>query len=334
MASKLLDPKSEDTNPVFLRTVYDDIATLPELDRRKHRVLKIRLLKEKKVVGHEFLVLDIFDKKTLVRLIVERRPSRRKAGRPQYQWWNLFKLDFLVSDGDDVFKKVPEEFSPEPYHLITTLSADIDEAPTFAFICQIMGEVQRDAPDYMLLRRQCYWFTGTVIERVKHEFTKLEGKGEFTMKVKDGPEATLRGRPAGVLRFLNWKVLKVYPEPKAAQYVVNQVKREEDEKREKEEAARQKMRAAVKSAITTVEDEHRKSKEVMLRTVQPLLTTPEAYQRTHWANTIANVDEESRKSKEDLQRAARSLIEVPAARHADVQHWQSVFRDATIGSRA
>jgi hypothetical protein len=51
MASKLLDPRSNDTKPVFLRNVYDDVTELSERDRRKHRVLKIRLFKEKGLVG-------------------------------------------------------------------------------------------------------------------------------------------------------------------------------------------------------------------------------------------------------------------------------------------
>jgi hypothetical protein len=263
-------------------------------------------------------------------LLVERRPSRREAEKPQHrQWRNLLGVDFLVSDSDDIVKKVPEGFSPMRYHLITTLSSDTDEAPTFAVVCQILWEVQQDAPNYTLRYRQCYWFVGTAVERVKHEFTKLEGKGKFTMQVKDGSEATRRGKPGGALR-----PLKVYPKPKAAQYVVSQIKREEDVQKEDEETARQQMQAAVKNAITMAQEERQQSKEGMRRAIRPLLITPEAYQRTHWANIIANVEEEFQKSKQDLERAAHPLLEIPVAHHADTQYWQSVFRNVTTESGA
>ncbi|KAG9317884.1 hypothetical protein JVU11DRAFT_2113 [Chiua virens] len=332
MTSKLFDPSSNDTKPIFLRTVYDDVTSTSEPEYGQYRILKIRLFKEEGVVGHEFLILDVFaESQPIVRLLAERRPSRRKADLPQSYWWKLPKLDFRVSDGDDVLKNVTSEFDPALYYLVTTLSApDTDVAPTFAVVCKILWEVQRDAPNYMLFRHQCYWFTGTSIMWMKRQFVELDDN-IFKFVVEKGPHVHRQGKPN-----LGPLSLNIYPEHKAEQYVDNHIKKKDDIRKEDVERARREMRAAMKSAMTTSEEERLKSREGMRKIVQPLLTTPEAYQRTQWMKTIENIEEERQKSKEGLERVVQSLLEIPAEPRPsaqDAQYWRSVIRNVTKQSR-
>ncbi|KAH7907039.1 hypothetical protein BJ138DRAFT_544408 [Hygrophoropsis aurantiaca] len=155
------------TSVLFALDFQDDfsipIASLcSEIERSlkiyaNHRLVNIHHYKEKTVVGHEFLIIDIFDgKNTPHRLRIERRPTRKKPNR-----LSLLRSGVYVRITDDVISRVPATFKPaEFYHIATSRCPPMPSSPTLTFpeICKILKEIKTQAPNYSLLEHMCYWF--------------------------------------------------------------------------------------------------------------------------------------------------------------------------------
>lgn len=253
------------TKPHLLRSICDEVLQHESLDSYKmYHVVKIHHFKEKSLVGHEILILEISDNTNpIYRLLVERRPSRRKANGVV----KTSKLNFLVTDSDDLIQRASNLPSSKFHHLTTFIPPLNGAVPTFVQLCEIFKRVQDNAPNYNLRKNQCYWFCATSVERIRKE---------LGLKERPGLDFNLQGAP-GLGRYLTGK-LKITSKLTTTRDIEKEDSREKQVEAERETEARESIEAMLDITMKKAEKEHENLLEIIRREVEPLFLSPEARQ--------------------------------------------------------
>lgn len=143
------------------------------------------------LIAHEFIIIELFDGRKLLPLIIERLRSTQKAKAPNT--WLKFAASACVTD--DRISRVPADFMPSNFDIIVTSICPSEPILRLPDICTIFETIALMAPNYLLLKNQCYWFCSMFLECVeeKLKMVKKEGKefkygGKFANVevVKDG----------------------------------------------------------------------------------------------------------------------------------------------------
>ncbi|KAH7919633.1 hypothetical protein BV22DRAFT_851362 [Leucogyrophana mollusca] len=192
MASVLLAPDFQGDFSIPIASLCSEIERSPE-KYANHRLVNIHHYKEKTLVGHEFLIIEIFDGKyTPYQLRIERRPTRKKPNR-----LSLLRSEVYVRITDDVISRVSATFKPvEFYHIATSRCHPTPSSPmlTLPEVCKILKEIRNQAPNYSLLEYMCYWFCVAFlcgVEDLRVKVVKKNGKdyrlqGKFSAGTGEG----------------------------------------------------------------------------------------------------------------------------------------------------
>lgn len=271
MASTLLltDPNFEEL--LSIPVLCADVAKSPER-YAKYWVVEIVHYKERNVVGHEFLILGVFDcgtNRPLIRLRAERRPSRRKPDERKESesppWWS----DHMISPSDDTISRLRKTFKADDYDHLATLNLGSPslEKLNFFSACRIFKQVEDHAWYYTLFRRQCYWFCTTFLKRV-----------EFKTRVSKiaGRHSKRQGTPGyGCILGGRFKVLK---EDKVERDIQKRYLSQKDQAKKREDDGREEMKTMMLGALQRSEQERVAELEITRQAVQPLLITTQARQ--------------------------------------------------------
>ncbi|KIK94233.1 hypothetical protein PAXRUDRAFT_828196 [Paxillus rubicundulus Ve08.2h10] len=235
----------------------------------KYKVFNINHFKERSQVGHEFIILDVFNsdgRDDAFRLRAERRPSRRKADEQTRAERPVLRLDALVTVSDDTISRVPESFSERDFDHLSSLGPIRPPISlSFALACKIFQQVENHSWYYALFRRQCYWFCITFMHRVS---------GTIGVPERAGNESWRRGA-AGKGR-IPARLLKVMPDRRAAGDIREEEMKQKTEETKREDEAHEAMNKALTTAVVRREVERSTSFERTRQTVLPLLRTTEA----------------------------------------------------------
>ncbi|KAG2144396.1 uncharacterized protein EDB93DRAFT_1251637 [Suillus bovinus] len=225
-------------------------------NNEKYWVVYMDHYKERDLVRHEFIILDVFDcgtNRPLFRLRAERRPSRRKPDEQKESESPPLRPDHLVSPSDDTISRLRENFRADDY----------DHLPT----CQIFKQVEDRSWYYSLFRRQCYWFCTTFLKRVESKTgtTKIASR-HCKRQGTPGYGYILGGR------------LKVLNEDKAKRSIERRNLEQEDQKKKQEDEDHEAMKTRIMEAMQRVEQERLAALETTRQAIQPLLITTQARQ--------------------------------------------------------
>jgi len=229
------DPGFRETFCISVSTVCEEVSLSPQL-YEKYRIVNIDHYKERNRVGHEFLIIDIFDgdlQHPTFRLCAERRPSRRKADPDKPAPKPL--IDFLVSPSDDTISRVRRTFKPDNFDHLANLRLHLPAKLNFRRACEIFKQVQEHAWYYSLFRRQCYWFCTTFLMRVETDLTVEKTYGRYAKR-------------QGAYR--SWVgSIKVLRDNKANMDLEAENMKRGEEARRKKKEAREETRVVVESAM-------------------------------------------------------------------------------------
>lgn len=265
----LTDPNFQEL--VSISNLCADIAKSPK-QYEKYWVVEIVHYKERSLVGHEFMILGVFDcgtNRPLIRLRAERRPSRRKPDERKKSesppWWS----DHMISPSDDTISRLQKTFKADKYDHLATLNLGSPSLRKLSFLtaCEIFDQVEKHSWFYTLLRRQCYWFCTTFIMRVELE------TGVFKIAGRDSKR---QGTPGyGYILGGRWKVLK---EDEAKRDIQERNASQKRKAKQREDDDREEMKTKMLDALQRSEQERVAELEITRQTVQPLLITTQARQ--------------------------------------------------------
>lgn len=284
----LTDPNFRELLPIPI--LCADVAKSPE-QYEKYWVLEILHFKERNQVGHEFVILSVFDcgtNRPLFHLRAERRPSRRKPDELRRFKASsklalcISKLGFLLtSPSDDTISRLRENFKADDYDHLASLNLGSPSLKKLSFLaaCQIFEQVVNQAWYYELFRRQCYWFCTNFLMRVK-------GKTELS-KI-DGRHAERQGTYGRIFggRF---KVLK---EHGVEEDIQERNRRQEYQARRQEDEDREGMRNMMVNAVQRREQERLAALETTRQAIQPMLITTQARQEAEvlaWRSMFSRI---------------------------------------------
>lgn len=265
----LTDPNFQEL--LSIPVLCADVAKSPK-QYEKYWVVEIVHYKERSLVGHEFMILGVFDcgtNRPLIRLRAERRPSRRKPDerrKPESPpWWS----DHMISPSDDTISRLQKSFTADSYDHLATLNLGSPSLRKLSFFaaCQIFEQVEDHAWYYTLFRRQCYWFCTTFLKRVEFKtgVSKIPGR-----------DSKRQGTPGyGYILGGRFRVLK---EDKAEKDIRERNTSQKDKAKQREDDDREKMKTMMLDALQRSEQERVAELEITRQTVQPLLITTQARQ--------------------------------------------------------
>lgn len=263
----LTDPDFQEL--LSIPVLYKEVAKAPKR-YEKYWVVDIIHYKERTQVGHEFIILSVFDCGTdrpLIRLRAERRPSRRKPDEETKSQSPPSRPDYMVSPSDDAISRLRKNFKADDYDHLATLNLGSPSLKKLSFptACQIFEQVEDHSWYYALFRRQCYWFCTTFLKRVELEtgVSKIAGR-----------HSKRQGTP-GYGRIFGAR-LKVLKEDKAEKSIHKRNFRQKDRKIKQEDEDREAMKTMMADAMQKLEQERLAALEATRQAVQPLLITTQA----------------------------------------------------------
>ncbi|KAG1792326.1 uncharacterized protein HD556DRAFT_565724 [Suillus plorans] len=285
MASMLLltDPNFQELLPIPI--LCADVAKSSE-QYKKYWVVEIIHFKERNQVGHEFVILSVFDcgsNRPLFHLRAERRPSRRKPDEQKKSEPPSSKLDLLISPSDDTISRLRENFKANDYDHLATLNLGSPSLKKLSFLaaCQIFEQVENQAWYYTLFRRQCYWFCTNFLKRVesKTQLFKIAGR-----------HAKRQGTPGyGCIFGGRFKVLK---EHDVEGDIQERNRRQKDQAKKHEDEDREGMKNMMVDAMRRREQERLAALETTRQAIQPMLITTQARQEAEvlaWRSMFSRI---------------------------------------------
>ncbi|KAG1828021.1 hypothetical protein EV424DRAFT_1537023 [Suillus variegatus] len=285
MASMLLltDPNFRELLPIPI--LCADVAKSPE-QYEKYWVLEILHFKERDQVGHEFVILSVFDcgtNRPLFHLHAERRPSRRPDEQREFEPSSklLSKLDPRFSPSDDTISRLRDNFKADNYDHLASLNLGSPSLKKLSFLaaCQIFEEVKNQAWYYELFRRQCYWFCTNFLKRVegKTELSKIAGR--------HAERQGTYGRICGGR-------IKVLEEDGVKSDIRERNDRQKDQAKKQEEEDREGMKNMMVDAMQRREQERLAALETTRQAIQPMLITTQARQEAEvlaWRSMFSQI---------------------------------------------
>lgn len=249
-----------------------EVANSPE-QFKKYWVVDIIHYKERNQVGHEFIILGVFDCGTsgrpLFRLRAERRPSIRKPDARKTSESPPSRPDYMISPSDDTIRRLPKDFKANDYDHLASLDLGSPSLRKLSFpdACQIFGQVEDHSWYYALFRRQCYWFCTTFLKRVQLE---------TGMSKDDGRHSKRQGTPG--YGYIFGSKIKVLNEDRVARDIQERNISQKDQERKQEDERREAMKTMMADAIQRLEQERFAEFEIARQAAQPLLITTQARQ--------------------------------------------------------
>lgn len=237
----------------------------------KYWVVEIIHFKERNQVGHEFVILSVFDcgtNRPLFHLRAERRPSRRKPDEQKKPELPLSKLDLLISPSDDTISRLRNNFKADDYYRLASLDFGSPSLKKLSFLaaCQIFEQVENQAWYYTLFRWQCYWFCTNFLKRVESK----------TQQVKiPGKDAERQGAPGN---GLFGGIIKVLKEHDVESDIQERNRRQEDLAKKQEDEDREAMKSMMVDAMQRREQDRLAALETTRQRIQPMLITTQARQ--------------------------------------------------------
>ncbi|KAG2090130.1 uncharacterized protein F5147DRAFT_841043 [Suillus discolor] len=290
MASMLLltDPNFQELLPIPI--LCADVAKSPK-QYEKYWVVDIIHFKERNKVGHEFVILSVFDcgtNRPLFHLCAERRPSRRKPDeQKKFEPSSklalcISKLGFLLtSPSDDTISRLRENFKADNYDHLASLNLGSPSLKKLSFLaaCQIFEQVENQAWYYELFRRQCYWFCTNFLKRVegKTELSKIAGKHAD----RQGTYGRIFGRR-----------IKVLEEDGVKSDIRERNDRQKDQAKKQEDEDREGMKNKMVDAMQRREQERLAALETTRQAIQPMLITTQARQEAEvlaWRSMFSRI---------------------------------------------
>lgn len=165
MATTLLNPDFKEELSLPLLSFYNEVGTAAHDRYGKYRLMKVTHYKEQTNVGHEFLVLDIFDGKHIVTVRIERRPQKQSL-KP--------KLMSSAVPNDDRITRVIRNISN--VHEILVARCPPKPIISLLHVSTILEMISVAAPNYVLMSHQCYWFCCMFLEGLGEKVVKMHGK--------------------------------------------------------------------------------------------------------------------------------------------------------------
>lgn len=286
----LTDPNFQELLPIPI--LCADVAKSPE-QYEKYWVVDIIHFKERDKVGHEFVILSVFDcgtNRPLFHLRAERRPSRRKPDeQKKFEPSSklalcISKLGFLLtSPSDDTISRLRENFKADDYDHLASLTLGSPSLKKLSFLaaCQIFEQVQNQAWYYELFRRQCYWFCTNFLKQVenKTELSKIAGR-----------HAKRQGTP-GYGRIFGGR-FKVLKEHDVEGDIQERNRRQKDQAKKQEDEDREGMKNMMVDAMQRREQERLVALETTRQAIQPMLITTQARQEAEvlaWRSMFSRI---------------------------------------------
>ncbi|GBE83852.1 hypothetical protein SCP_0509090 [Sparassis crispa] len=157
MATVLLHSDCIEGTSLSLRTFSENVQSHQQ-QNCKYKLVKATHYKERTVLGHEFLVLDIFDGEKVVYLRVERRPITNKRER------------LSTTATDDQISRAPRNFDPLSFHKILTMRCPAKPVFSLSDVCSVfdmIGDTSADCPVEYQCYRFCAMFLSDLETKVK-----------------------------------------------------------------------------------------------------------------------------------------------------------------------
>ncbi|KAF9234374.1 hypothetical protein BU15DRAFT_65745 [Melanogaster broomeanus] len=199
MANLLLNPdrKSHQSFAISLIALCSEVLESPA-HYDKYKVVNINHFKERSHVGHEFIILDVFDSDgthDAFCLRAERRPSRRKADEQTRAERPVPWLDTLVTVSDDTISRVPESFSQRREALVVLRSFS---AAVLLVLYHVYAAEARLEKDRILAGRLKVMPDSRAAADIKEE--EIRQKDEETKRKDEAHEAMNKALTSAVVR--------------------------------------------------------------------------------------------------------------------------------------
>ncbi|GBE84541.1 hypothetical protein SCP_0605200 [Sparassis crispa] len=263
MTNLLLNPKAQDGYMMPLRSFDKDIRECQEPGAYdKYRLVKVTHYKDVTVIAHEFLVLDIYNSEEVsegvIHLRIERGATTVKPGEG-FSASSKNTLAYVRLTNDKISRD--PLFQPSKYFRIAYLRCPPTTIISLPDVCRIFPTLYEGAPNYSLLKNQCYWFCSTFLHGVETDYNLRRIKAEYWM---------LRGNPGGWLgNLIKLFKLRILRDNRAKEDTDAYIQHGVDEETKAKAAGKAKLDRSLAELVTQQKQKNVGDRDMVNRLLQP-----------------------------------------------------------------